>query len=228
MSRYKWFQKKYLGDKELTLEQFWEYEDQLTLDPDYRNSLREETGGKVREIVYNDGEMDDFIGKIMKKDFGSYGLVRPDWDTYFMRMAHVAATRSNCMKRSVGAIVVNSDKQIVATGYNGTTFGYENCFEGGCDRWNDHSVSQGEQLDLWVCIHAEENAILIAGRTNTRGWSVYVTAFPWALWAKFMLQAGIKNVYYDSEYKGEISKKLFAKCNIGVKRVSPFASNNKE
>ena len=52
-----------------------------------------------------------------------------------MRLAELAATRSNCMKRGNGAIIV-VDNRIVSTGYNGTPFGILNCNEGGCNRCN--------------------------------------------------------------------------------------------
>ena len=68
-------------------------------------------------------------------DFSNSEILRPSWDTYFMRIAHVASTRSNCMKRAVGAVIV-VDKRIVATGYNGTPFVSKNCNEGGCERCN--------------------------------------------------------------------------------------------
>ena len=43
---------------------------------------------------------------------------RPDWNTYFLLMAQVAASRSTCLRRHVGAVLVR-DKQILSTGYNG-------------------------------------------------------------------------------------------------------------
>jgi len=76
---------------------------------------------------------------LQKFNFVNSELVRPSWDTYFMRIANVVASRSKCMKRSVGAVVVN-DKRIVSTGYNGTPFGTTNCNEGGCDRCNSNSL----------------------------------------------------------------------------------------
>jgi len=45
--------------------------------------------------------------------------VRPSWDHYFMVMANLAARRSNCMKRRVGAVLVR-DFRVISTGYNGT------------------------------------------------------------------------------------------------------------
>ena len=64
-------------------------------------------------------------------NFDNPNLVRPHWDTYFLRFAEIAASRSNGMKRKVGCVIVN-DLRIVATGYNGTPFGMENCSDGGC------------------------------------------------------------------------------------------------
>ena len=57
--------------------------------------------------------------------------VRPDWDEYFMNIAEVVATRSNCSRRHVAAVIVK-EHRIISTGYNGTPRGIQNCFEGGC------------------------------------------------------------------------------------------------
>ena len=46
---------------------------------------------------------------------------RPSWDQYFMKIADIARRRSNCMKTSVGAVIVNDENRVVSTGYNGTT-----------------------------------------------------------------------------------------------------------
>lgn len=68
-------------------------------------------------------------------------LCRPCWDTYFMRLAFFASSRSNCMKRRVGAIVTKENK-VVSTGYNGTPRGSVDCNSHGCQRCNDSQVSQ--------------------------------------------------------------------------------------
>ncbi|CAG8463739.1 6192_t:CDS:2 [Ambispora leptoticha] len=97
-----------------------------------------------------------------KLDIVNAERLRPSWDTYFMRMSDLAASRSNCMKRKVGCILVK-DSRVVATGYNGTPRGLKNCNEGGCRRCND-AVPCGVGLDVCLCLHAEENALLEAGR----------------------------------------------------------------
>lgn len=88
--------------------------------------------------------------------------VRPSWDTYFVRLCTLAAMRSNCMKRRVGAVIVR-DHRVLSTGYNGTPRGLTNCNEGGCTRCNG-SAPCGSSLDECLCLHAEENALLELGR----------------------------------------------------------------
>ena len=82
---------------------------------------------------------------------------RPDWDAYFMDIAHVVARRGNCSRRQVAALLVK-DRRIISTGYNGTPRGVRNCFEGGCRRCAGEAPS-GADLGECVCSHAEENAI---------------------------------------------------------------------
>jgi dCMP deaminase len=102
--------------------------------------------------------------------------VRPTFDTYFMRMAELAASRSNCMKKGNGA-VITKDNRVISTGYNGAPFGLPNCNEGGCKRCNDN-VKQGIDLDKCMCLHAEESAVMEAGRNRTMGATLYTTSFP--------------------------------------------------
>ena len=80
------------------------------------------------------------------------------------------------MKRAVGAVIVN-DHRIVSTGYNGTPFNSKNCNEGGCERCNSN-VRSGVGLDQCLCIHAEENSVIEAGRAKSNGGTCYVTTFP--------------------------------------------------
>lgn len=90
--------------------------------------------------------------------------LRPTWDQYFMQLADLAARRSNCMRRSVGCVVVR-EKRVISTGYNGTPRNVTNCNEGGCPRCNSATgSSKGAGLSTCLCLHAEENALLEAGR----------------------------------------------------------------
>ena len=73
----------------------------------------------------------EFFKELDSFKFDNSELVRPKFDTYFMKLTELAASRSNCMKRGNGAIITK-DNRIISTGYNGTPFGLPNCNEGGC------------------------------------------------------------------------------------------------
>ncbi len=126
---------------------------------------------------------------------------RPDWDTYFMNIAHVVKLRSNCSRRQVAAVIVK-DKRIISTGYNGTPRGVRNCFEGGCPRCSGNTPSGSGLADCFCC-HAEENSIVQAAYhgISTKDSTIYVTLSPCLLCAKMIINAGIREVIYDEEYR---------------------------
>lgn len=126
---------------------------------------------------------------------------RPGWDEYFMRIAHVVKLRSNCIRREVGAVIVN-EHRIISTGYNGTPRGIKNCNEGGCPRCAAADES-GQNLDQCICAHAEENAIVQAAYHGValRDSMLYCTTSPCLICAKMIITAGIKEVVYDEKYK---------------------------
>ena len=83
----------------------------------------------------NDGELPALHEAIQHVLERSFFFERPSWDEYFMAIARVVASRSNCVKRKVAA-VITLDRRIISTGYNGTPRGVRNCNEGGCPRCN--------------------------------------------------------------------------------------------
>lgn len=127
-------------------------------------------------------------------------LSRPDWDEYFMRIAKVAALRSNCVKRKVAAVIVR-DKRVISTGYNGTPRCTRNCFEGGCPRCNQLADS-GTQLDECLCSHGEENAITQAAYhgVSVKDGILYTTFSPCLTCTKMIINSGIQEVVYNLEY----------------------------
>lgn len=128
---------------------------------------------------------------------------RPDWHDYFMAIAKQVAMRANCIKRKVAAVIVK-DKRIISTGYNGTPRGIQNCNEGGCPRCNSFGES-GAGLDLCICSHAEENAIVQSAYhgVNIKGATLYSTLSPCLLCTKMIINAGIAEVVYQSGYPME-------------------------
>ena len=125
---------------------------------------------------------------------------RPGWDEYFMEIAQVVAKRSNCSRRQVAAVIVQSN-HINSTGYNGTPRGVKNCFDGGCPRCAGRDKS-GEHLEECLCVHAEQNAICQAAYYGhaTAGATIYVTISPCLTCAKLIINSGIKEVVYGGDY----------------------------
>jgi dCMP deaminase len=140
---------------------------------------------------------------------------RPDWDEYFMDIAHVVLKRGNCCRRKVAALIVR-DRRIVSTGYNGTPRGIDNCHEGGCPRCASDAPS-GEVLGECICAHAEENAIVQAAYhgISVRSGTLYCTLSPCLMCTKMVINAGIKEVVYETEYHfTEQARSLFATAGV--------------
>ena len=143
---------------------------------------------------------------------------RPSWDRYFMDIAHVAASRSNCSRRQVAAVLVR-DCRIISTGYNGTPRGVRNCSDGGCPRCNSDTPS-GTNLTQCLCSHAEENAIVQAAYHGiaVKGATLYTTFSPCLLCAKMIINAGIVEVVYHRHYSiDDVSTALLHEAGVIVR-----------
>ncbi|KAJ3391252.1 hypothetical protein CcCBS67573_g07564 [Chytriomyces confervae] len=174
---------------------------------------------------------------------------RPNWDLYFLKLCDLAASRSNCMKRRVGC-VVTKDRRVVATGYNGTPAGLRNCNEGGCKRCNEGIARMGNGLEMCICLHAEENALLEAGRERISTGSktiLYCNTCPveFLLFdglskteylieilneqcvqcARKIIQLGINEVVYSQSYgMDSITIRLFGEAGIVMRQVVQMAT----
>lgn len=147
---------------------------------------------------------------------------RPSWDEYFLEITKLTSRRSNCCRKKVGAIIVK-DTRILSLGYNGTPKGLVNCYEGGCVRCDKNTnVKSGDSLDLCVCLHAEENALLFIGIQNTKNATLYSTTIPCILCTKKIIQSGIKRVVYIEKYRDEIDEisiRLLYNTNIKIEQI---------
>ncbi len=155
--------------------------------------------------------------------------LRPSWDSYFMALASLAAQRSNCMKRRVGCVVVR-DKRVISTGYNGTPRGMRNCGEGGCGRCNNMGIGtrSGAGLATCLCIHAEENALLEAGRERIGdgrdGVVVYCDTCPCLTCSIKIVQVGVGEVVYAQGYSmdGETAA-VFREAGVRLRQFVPVS-----
>jgi len=98
---------------------------------------------------------------------------RPSKDEYYLGIASEVCKRSTCLRRKYGAVIVKDDT-IVATGYNGSPRGESNCCDIGTCKRDELNVPKGERYELCVALHAEENAIMHAGRSKTIGATMYI------------------------------------------------------
>jgi dCMP deaminase len=138
---------------------------------------------------------------------------RPTWDEYFIAMADLAARRSTCPRRQVGAVLVRNDR-VIATGYNGAVRGAPHCSEVGCLMVDGHCVR---------AVHAELNAILQCAVTGTSsaGTRLFTTSFPCVACAKAAVQAGVVAVVYRSAYADPNSAEVLRAGGVRLFRAEP-------
>lgn len=132
-------------------------------------------------------------------------------DETYLRMAHVWAENSYAKRKKVGCIIVK-DNQIIADGYNGTPYGFDNDCE--------HKIPGGYVTKDEV-LHAESNAITKLARSNQSsvGSTLYSTLSPCWECSKLIIQAGIVRVVYTERYKDVDGITLLKRANIEVNHI---------
>ena len=160
---------------------------------------------------------------------------RPNYDEYFMSMAYLAASRSTCLRRRVGAVLVKN-KHVLATGYNGPPKGMKHCDETGCLR-KDLAIPSGERHEICRGLHAEQNAIIQA---SVFGISIdesiiYVTDTPCVVCAKMLINAGVKEIIYAGDYPDDLAREMIKESRMKIRKfdgriINPndFLKNKRE
>ena len=148
-------------------------------------------------------------------------MERPSNDEYFMEMAQLVSSRSTCLRRKVGAVIVK-EKRVLSTGYNGAPKGTEHCEQTGCIRVQ-LNVPSGTRHELCRGVHAEQNAVTQAAYfgVSVNGASIYTTTYPCSMCAKILINAGIKEIVYSEGYADDLSKKLLDEANITIREYKP-------
>lgn len=105
--------------------------------------------------------------------------LRPSLDETYLAMAQVLAKRAACTRRQVGALVVDKEGRIVASGYNGAPAGETHCTDGGCPRGlkSLKEIPPFSEYSNCIAIHAEANALLRAGEKAVGG-TLFITCPP--------------------------------------------------
>lgn len=137
-----------------------------------------------------------------------------------MSLAHLAATRSTCLRRHVGAVIVK-DRMVLSTGYNDTPRGLPNCGDGGCARCAS-AASSGQALDTCLCLHAEQNAIVQAAYhgVTIAGGTIYCTHQPCLTCAKMIVNGGLVRIVYDEPYPDAVAEHLLRDASVEFARFS--------
>jgi len=140
--------------------------------------------------------------------------MRPTWDDYFIDIAKHVATRSTCLRRHVGAIIVK-DKRILSTGYNGAPRGLPHCDDIGCLR-EKLGIPSGQRQEICRGLHAEQNAIVQAALHGVpiQGGHIFCTHQPCVTCAKMIINAGIVRVVCAEEYPDELGRSMLAEAGI--------------
>ena len=146
---------------------------------------------------------------------------RPDNDTYFMRMAELVATRSTCLRRQVGAVVVK-EKRVLTTGYNGAPKGLRHCEEVGCVRL-ENKVESGTRHELCRGVHAEQNAVIQAAYfgASIKDSTIYTTNFPCVMCTKILVNAGVSEIVYKDDYIDPLSREILEESGVHVRQYRP-------
>ena len=140
---------------------------------------------------------------------------RPSWDEYFAAITKQVATRSTCLRRKVGAIIVK-DKRILTTGYNGAPKGVQNCLERGKCLREELGIPSGQRHEMCRGLHAEQNAIIQAAYhgVSIKDSVVYSNTQPCVQCAKMIINSGIRKIYYFKDYPDELSLELLKEAEV--------------
>ena len=146
---------------------------------------------------------------------------RPDWQTYFIGLAQMVSSRSTCLRRRVGALIVKENR-ILSTGYNGTPTGIRHCLERGCLR-DELKIPSGQRHELCRGLHAEQNAIIQAAYhgVSIESGEIYCTNQPCIICAKMIINAGLKKIIIGNSYPDELATEMLDEAGLKVVVLSP-------
>ena len=140
---------------------------------------------------------------------------RIDKINYYLDIAETVLERGTCLRRNFGAIIVNND-EIVSTGYVGAPRGRANCVDLGYCTREKLNIPKGQRYELCRSVHAEQNAIISASRSDMIGATIYLACHdaktnelygdvePCSMCKRAIINAGIEKVIVRTsrtEYK---------------------------
>ena len=136
-------------------------------------------------------------------------MERMSWDHYFYELAEMVASRSTCIRRKVGAVLVNEKHRILGTGYNGPYSGYPHCTKDSCIR-TKMNIPSGSEPHLCVAVHAEMNIVHMLRDTEIEGGTLYCTTQPCCTCLKSFLSCGISRIIWKDKYNDPLTDILMS------------------
>jgi dCMP deaminase len=143
-----------------------------------------------------------------------------------MTITRQVAERSTCQRAKVGAVIVR-DRNILATGYNGSPAGLPHCLDAGCLIYESRTPDGEIEQNCYRTIHAEMNAITQAAKNGAaiRDADIYVTHTPCIHCLKVLINTGIRNIFYEKEYKRHTVADLLKYSTIKMEQIVPQATD---
>jgi dCMP deaminase len=145
-------------------------------------------------------------------------MINSKWDGRFMKLAREISTWSKDPSTCIGAVIVNDERRILATGYNGFPRNIEDTEE----RLNDREQKYP------LIVHGEMNALMNAlySGVSVKDSTIYVWGLPvCAECTKNVIQSGIKRVVITQPYRApekwqkqwyELSKPMYDEANVSI------------
>lgn len=135
---------------------------------------------------------------------------------YFMKVAMLTASNSHAKRTKVGAVLVK-DGRLVASGWNGQPKGFDNC----CEREDIDDQGNKILVTLPTVIHSEANLLMFCAKhgIKTDGTDLYVTLSPCINCGILIIQAGIKNVYYNEVYRDTSGIEFLQNAGVMAKKI---------
>lgn len=157
---------------------------------------------------------------------------RPSLDEYMMQLAQVAASRTTCVRRSVGCVLADARGHVLSIGYNGVASGMPHCNE------EFTSLTQGPAnllgtfphackgydlpagQDACESVHAEQNALLQC-RDPREIATAYVTTSPCKPCVKLLMNTGCQRIVFLEEHSDPWPKEQWLKLGREWSQLKP-------
>ena len=131
--------------------------------------------------------------------------LRPSKVNYYLNIAKEVSTRSTCLRRRYGAVLIKNDV-IISTGYNGSPRGTKNCIDMNECRREKLNIPRGQCYEMCRSIHAEQNCIINASRNDMLDSDLYL----------YGIDVNTDEIINDLD-SCQLCKKMI--INAGIKRV---------